>query len=327
MSSDQGYVCVECGKRFQVERHLFQHEQTHTSTSKLTKITSSIGGAIKNGVRKTASAFKNRIVSLQFENMDEKCLFPEEFMRKAWYPLKEQVELYTAKYDALKFNIELFALYLKLSGDEHAVLEEKSFKTKMIVINYNDKFDEIFLNKQGKLCKEMEEFQERDSGWTLIKLLRLQMNISKFQPLKGSSFIPLPRRLAARKAIINIQNSDEFCFKWAVVAAFSNIENNCGHPSSYKVDISSTKINVNGKVLKFEGLSFPLKLKDITLFEKMNEHISINVFGYDDAEDIIVGPYYKAEQIKAHHLNLLFLQKHIDGATIAHYAWIKNMSR
>lgn len=317
--------CVECGKKFLRQQNLHEHEQTHAGTSTGASSTTDV---ILKEIR---SAFKSRIQTYSFDNVDEGCLFPELFMKNACLPLKEKMQSCISKYNALKFNIELFALYIRLKGDEdameNAVLEEKSFKTKMAIITHNDKFEEIFHSKIAKIRKEMEEFQERDSGWTLVQLLRLQINLCKFQPLKGASFIPTPVRLAARKAVINIKNSDEFCFKWAIVAAFANLGNNSSHPSTYKVDITSTRIDVNGVNLKFDGLSFPLKMSDISLFERMNGNISINVFGYDEKKDIIVGPHYKAEQIRPHHINLLFLQSFNNDSTRSHYAWIKNMSR
>ena len=36
---------------------------------------------------------------------------------------------------------------------------------------------------------------------------------------RGSSYLPLPDWIARKKAIINPQNEDEECFKWAVIAA------------------------------------------------------------------------------------------------------------
>jgi len=40
-------------------------------------------------------------------------------------------------------------------------------------------------------------------------------------PSKGSSYIPLPQKLAKKKAIINLKNEDNQCFKWAVARALN----------------------------------------------------------------------------------------------------------
>ena len=46
----------------------------------------------------------------------------------------------------------------------------------------------------------------------------------KCVPLGGSSYIPLSKFLAAKKAIINLKNEDDECFKWAITRALNPVE-------------------------------------------------------------------------------------------------------
>ena len=48
----------------------------------------------------------------------------------------------------------------------------------------------------------------------------------KYVPLGGSSYIPLPKFLAAKKAIINLKNDDDEYFKWAITRALNPVEKN-----------------------------------------------------------------------------------------------------
>jgi len=41
----------------------------------------------------------------------------------------------------------------------------------------------------------MSEFQERDSGWSLIEKVYLEVNINKYQLIRGSNYIDLPREI------------------------------------------------------------------------------------------------------------------------------------
>ena len=52
-----------------------------------------------------------------------------------------------------------------------------------------------------------------DSEVRLNKIIQLDLNISKSNPIKGSSYIPLPDFLKNKKAIINMKNDDQECFK------------------------------------------------------------------------------------------------------------------
>ena len=46
--------------------------------------------------------------------------------------------------------------------------------------------------------------------------LSLGLHTVKYEPLEGCSYIPLPDFLAAKRAIINLKNENDECFKWVV---------------------------------------------------------------------------------------------------------------
>jgi len=55
----------------------------------------------------------------------------------------------------------------------------------------------------------MNVFQERDSGWSFTKLIRLEMNVNHYTLMAGLSFIPLPRLFLTKKAILNVCNEND----------------------------------------------------------------------------------------------------------------------
>ena len=52
------------------------------------------------------------------------------------------------------------------------------------------------------------------SGWFFYKIIKLELHIVSYRPLRGNTWIPLPKELADKKAIINMKNKDNECFKW-----------------------------------------------------------------------------------------------------------------
>ena len=54
--------------------------------------------------------------------------------------------------------------------------------------------------------------------------MSLDLLTVKYMPLCGSSYIPLPKFIAAKKAIINLKNEDDECFKWAITRALNPVE-------------------------------------------------------------------------------------------------------
>ncbi|XP_055902200.1 uncharacterized protein LOC129938580 [Eupeodes corollae] len=172
----------------------------------------------------------------------------------------------------------------------------------------------------------MDELQERDSGWAVIRIKSVEININKYQPLSGSRYLSLPRNIAGKKAIVNVENKYEFCLKWAIISALhTELESQVERTSFYYPvsDISRDIIVLDNIIPDFTGLSFPLELPEIKTFETKN-NISINVFGISEGEKSqIEGPYYMTMQEKYNHVNLLL---HMSGE-VTHFMWIKHISR
>ena len=68
------------------------------------------------------------------------------------------------------------------------------------------------------LVSAIEDFQQCGSGWILNKLLALDLHLLEFNPLRATSYIPIPTCTQNRKAVINIKNKGEKCFLWSVIA-------------------------------------------------------------------------------------------------------------
>ena len=95
-----------------------------------------------------------------------------------------------------------------------------------------------------------------------------------YHPLAASSYISLPKILADKKAIINIQNDDEKCLIWSVLAALHPAQNNPQRVSNYEPFQHEVQT---------EGITFPTPLHQLDQFEKRN-NLSLNVFGWEDKE-------------------------------------------
>ena len=57
-----------------------------------------------------------------------------------------------------------------------------------------------------------------NSRFVFDEVLYLDVNFHQLNLTRGSSYLPLPDFIAKRKAVINPQNRDEECFKWAIIA-------------------------------------------------------------------------------------------------------------
>ena len=96
------------------------------------------------------------------------------------------------------------------------------FKTELDLESTNS--NELFSKMKETLLESLAKFQRQGSNWRFYSLLSLDLLTVKYVPLGGSSYIPLPKFLAAKKAIINLKNEDDECFKWVITRALNPVE-------------------------------------------------------------------------------------------------------
>jgi hypothetical protein len=77
-----------------------------------------------------------------------------------------------------------------------------------------------------KILKSFSEYQKRGSGWRLRSVDLLDIRIGEFRPLRGKGHEPIHESIERKKAIINMKNTDDECFKWAVTRPLNPVEDN-----------------------------------------------------------------------------------------------------
>ena len=132
------------------------------------------------------------------------------------------------------------------------------------------------------------------------------MNISKYSPLLGSSYIELPDELNyPKKSFINIRNKDNKYFLWYHVAHLNLVDNH------------STRVNREDR--RIAGIDFPVSEKNYCKIEDKSG-ININVFSYDDST---IYPIYISNKNFNNNMDLLL----IFSGDISHYVFIKDFNR
>ncbi|XP_036148538.1 uncharacterized protein LOC118647562 [Monomorium pharaonis] len=164
----------------------------------------------------------------------------------------------------------------------------------------------------------LEEFQERDSGWALSRIQNLTVNVNKYNSMRAGCHVTLPREIITKRAVVNVKSMDNACFTWSVIAALYPAERNSERESSYPHYTN---------VLNFNDIEFPIALKDIKKFERLN-NISVNVYEIqkDQTETYKILPLRLSNDKKEKHVNLLYVQD-LREDNVGHFACIKDLSR
>ena len=159
---------------------------------------------------------------------------------------------------------------------------------------------------------EIEAWSQRGSGWVVDEILEAFINIAQYQPLRGGSYMELPKKLKAKNAIINVQNRDDECLKWALRAAL--------FPPPPGVNVTRTSSYPTEDGLNFAGIDFPTPVSQIDRLEKQNPNLAINVFGWEKEQVIVHMLSEKDGAIPR--INLMITKQ----GENTHYSWVKRLT-
>ena len=147
--------------------------------------------------------------------------------------------------------------------------------------------------------------------------MHLYINFHRLVLTRGSSYIELPKWLKSKKAVINPQNQDEECFKWAAIEALHHKKIK-HHPDGISL------LRPYENQYNWKELEFPVSIKKIDKFEKNNPDIAVNVLFSSKKNQNIYTARRSGCNVKCKkQVNLLMI---VDGEN-KHYTAIKSMSR
>ena len=209
-----------------------------------------------------------------------------------------------------------------ITGDK--VIKEFAFHSKglKLVLEETDE-SELYNEMVEEIEEEIQKVQNAEgSGWMFLKVKKLVLHTTRWEPLNGSSYIPLHPYLANKKCLINMQNEDDKCFMWSVLRAIHPKDTN---PQRIDNDLKSKQNSINMK-----GIHYPVDLKAIDRFETQNPNISISVVGYNKVD--LVHPIRISKYTGCDHdIVLLLLKEAVKGENgkieeKTHYTLVKNKS-
>ena len=235
---------------------------------------------------------------------------PRTFLESVEYKIREKLEKeLRVLRGGLKFQLALKVELVKVNPDGSEEFMEPVLRHRQeAVLNENEittALEETF----PRLQETLEKLTQRGSGWMVVQVRKLWLDIARYQPLRGGSYIPLPKKLQDKKAVVNVKNMDDHCLRWALRSALFQAAENPHRPANYPT--------ADG--LDLTGIDAPTPISQIGKVERQND-LAINVFGWD--KGVIVHHISKQPE-DIPRINLLLIEK----AGKFHYTWVKNLNR
>ena len=200
-------------------------------------------------------------------------------------------------------------------GPDGEIIRPFEFHSKIEVNLEGTDENGLYNNMLDTIEEKIQKLEHAEgTGWRLHSVINLELHTVEWVPLRGSSYIELPRELKYKNAIINMKNEDNRCFIWCVLRAL--------YPVKWDKNRIDKTLKSKIETLNTTGIEYPVSLSDINKFECLNSNISITVFGYNEKDKVF--PLRISEHSnRSCKIKLLLVEK----GEVSHYCLIENFSR
>jgi len=148
-----------------------------------------------------------------------------------------------------------------------------------------------------ELRTKFSTFISTSTNVEVLKIVRFDMHIDRYDPIKGRGYVELPKWITRIKAVINIQNQDNLYFLYAVESAIMN---------SVEANPAFCMRGITQRCRSWFSM-MPMRLSDINSFEKQF-NLSNNVYeplGIDQVKPMSLSSY-----LGNNHIDIMLYKRH-----------------
>ena len=168
----------------------------------------------------------------------------------------------------IKFRLVLVGILERQEYDKNGIINIQTDKgyfnsETLESFRFNDSEKLLEICFESILAK-IESYTKDGSEWYLKEVEQLEIHTTEHNPVKGSSYIDLPKWIKDKKAIINIKNKDDKCFLWCILRYLyprDRDEERIGDLKKYEFSLNT------------KGITFPISKNDINKFENLNQDL------------------------------------------------------
>ena len=253
-------------------------------------------------------ALKGSLLEYTFEANKKQRLDIEMFLISLKDQLKVTLKQNLKKLKNLKFDISAQVVLgkLEIGQERERIIHTRPwFKSSWKIVNNKHELERRITSATEKVLDSYDNYMRMGSGWFLVEVLQMKLNIYKYKPLRGGCIASkLPEPYDKMRGILTFeQTGDQKCFLYCVLAHL--------YPQKTKKNDFLQYKKYETK-LKTESLSFPVGINEITTFEKDND-LSINVYVLEKEDEGVTAKSIRVSENCDNanaHINLLLHKKH-----------------
>ena len=142
-------------------------------------------------------------------------------------------------------------------------------------IQIKEKIADFLDNVGKKLDSGIEKYTSKGSNWVVANIENISLRLVKYRLLRGAANnFQLPPELSLKQCVLNIETTNERCFKYAIIAALHHEEVDVYHKNR------RTNYDRFINQYDFTAVNFPSTAADIVKFMKVNQDVAITAVEY-----------------------------------------------
>ena len=212
---------------------------------------------------KSATHIENEVISGINNNLTDKTYtFINPDFEKVDNLIKRTIDECTQHFRRFKYKGEFVVKFI------HATHGNTNYFP--LTNKFKNQHEEV--NESNELNHQIDEFEQGESGYIFESIKKLTVKMFRYHDIRASSYCKIPKPFCNSSSIVNIQNDDNYCFLWSLLA------------HKYKVDTFLERVSHYKKhfhELNQGDIQFPMKIKDIPIFDRLN-NLNIIVFELSD---------------------------------------------
>ena len=228
-------------------------------------------------ITKTSTAFRGATITwkLRYPSDDASSGYMD-VIESSTQAMSLRLERFRTDRRALKFMMTLHAVFEKATDPSIVTSPPAVLCTEAFEVYEGDDLQQLLCDAADQIENRIQVWQADKSGWVLHHLVALDTTVWELDPLRASNSTFRPSLTWVRNTgtVVNVKNTDQQCFRHAVVAGLyaPSEPTQSGRVASYAYCADEPDYP------DFSDLKYPVRVKDIDIFERNNPDISVNVF-------------------------------------------------
>jgi hypothetical protein len=238
------------------------------------------------------------------------CPALEPFLEALGLVVVEQLRKALVRHGSVKIYVDVHLTYVSVkdvSDKKRTVLRTKARR-----ILRGSNIGEELAELQEQIRNRNTTFIRLKSGLVLDSVDMATLNVGHYNALAGSSYVELPEYLKRKQAVINVKNTDNRCFGYAILSSRYSHQaytKNRSDPKQYDKYFQRENLH---------RVKYPVAISDLENFEREFGQ-AINVISFYDDKGTGMYSVYHSKINSDTAINLLYWKDH--------YAWIKDFPR